>query len=289
MKSYFTNERMSLGLSLLKSNPSLLLKALWKKALVSAFPPKHLVTKRMNGVLFEFDFDLAPGIVRSMYIGTYEIDMAHLLQKFLQPGDTFIDVGANIGYITAFGAGRVGKSGQVHSFEPVPLYFQRLDRFRRLNPDYAIEVNAFALGETPGTACISVDTGENIGWNTLVPSFADTESSQQVEVSVVRLDDYIREKALDRIRLIKVDTEGFEFPVLKGLQGYLDSTSHRPLILCEISPGAYHSLGSSLDQFDQYLKRYGYRVFNIHDLRQEVDLKTISELSTVLFKPADSS
>ena len=62
-------------------------------------------------------------MVRYMYTGSYEIETYLALKKFLKPGDTFIDIGGNIGYITALAAGIVGKTGEVHAFEPIKKYF----------------------------------------------------------------------------------------------------------------------------------------------------------------------
>ena len=64
-----------------------------------------------------------------------------------------------------------------------------------------------------------------------------------LEVPARRLDSYIGEKGLGRVSLIKIDVEGLEFSVLRGLSGYLEGTGHRPVIICEIVPYAYPLLG----------------------------------------------
>src|ERR1051326_753995 len=77
---------------------------------------------RVGPVRFDYDFSLG-GTVRTMYAGAYATELVGLLRKILQPGDKFVDVGANIGYLSAVGAGRVGTAGRVLSFEPAPIYF----------------------------------------------------------------------------------------------------------------------------------------------------------------------
>ena len=61
--------------------------------------------------------------------------------KYLKEGDTFIDIGANVGYISVFAMGLVGKTGSVHSFEPVPQYFNRLKIIKEDNPGYNFYLN----------------------------------------------------------------------------------------------------------------------------------------------------
>ena len=90
-------------------------------------------TGRIGPIQFEFDFDLGPG-VRKMHAGAYEIEIVALLRELLRPGDTFVDVGANIGYLSCVAAGLVGPSGRVISFEPAPGCFSRLDVTRAANP-----------------------------------------------------------------------------------------------------------------------------------------------------------
>ena len=106
--------------------------------------PNYPVSRKINGVLFKFDFDYSPK-VKEMYFKTYEPRVGEILKTFLREGDSFIDVGASIGYFSAIAAGRVKKSGQVHSFEPIPEYFLKLKDFAQMNRQYKIKANQCAL------------------------------------------------------------------------------------------------------------------------------------------------
>src|ERR1700704_5010962 len=57
----------------------------------------------------------------AMLLRRYELIELRLMQGFLAPGGTILDVGANVGYTTRFFAEQVGRSGRVHAFEPNPL------------------------------------------------------------------------------------------------------------------------------------------------------------------------
>ena len=87
---------------------------------------------KINGINFNIDLELDPAM-RLMYFGSYQYEITDILKRFLRKGDTFVDIGANIGYISTFALGLVGQSGEVHSFEPVPRFFARLNLVKKDN------------------------------------------------------------------------------------------------------------------------------------------------------------
>jgi len=221
-----------------------------------------------------------------MYLGAYEIEIVEAMRKILKSGDTFIDVGANIGYLSTVALGIVGKIGQVHSFEPVAQYFSKMKDALLLNPGYNFFVNQCALGELEGVTKISVTNLRNIGWNTIVPNFMPENTLKEVqEVRIRRLDGYINEKGLSNVRLIKIDTEGFEFPVLRGLRNYLKSCHIMPKIICEIVPSAYPLLGYQLNQLSGYMEEFNYKAFDLGDLKKNIDIPRLNKITNVLFCP----
>ena len=243
--------------------------------------------KRVRGVVFEYDLARYHGTA-PMYFGSYAVLITEAMKRFLKPGDVFIDVGANIGYLSAVAAGLVGKRGQVHCFEPVPAYFDRLQNLANLNPGYAILPNFCAAGDAAGQ-CIIYITRE-AGQNTMVPAYqSDSDVTSMLEVPVVRLDSYIADNNVHRVALIKIDAEGFEFPVLKGLQGYFEKTSHRPPIICEIAPRAYSLLSKKISELADYMAAYGYSARDLIDYSTRVDLASIEHVGDVLFLAGTAS
>lgn len=238
-----------------------------------------------GGCIFKFDFNYDPA-VKNMYLGIYEIETVEVITRILKEGDTFIDVGANIGYLSTVALGLVGKTGQVHSFEPVHEYFTKLKEISLLNPKYNASVNQCALGELEGRGKIAVTSIQNIGWNTLVPGLMTKDTTKEIqEVPIRRLDRYILEKALTNIALIKIDTEGFEFPVLIGLKEYFESRNNRPAVICEIAPSAYQLLGYQLTQLSVYMKKYSYDAFRMNNPKKRIDITKLEETTNVLFLP----
>lgn len=256
---------------------------------VPRFWPTLTVTRRIGGVSFEVDFEPDPtGIV--MYLGLYEPATVQALSRFLAAGDTFLDVGANIGYLSAVGAALVGPTGQVHSFEPVPRYFQRLKRLAAMNPTYTIIPNQVAAGGGQGTAVIHTSI-TNIGGNSIIPGYGAVEEiADTVQTPVIRLDAYIREARLTGIALIKIDAEGFEFPVLKGLQEFFEGTDAPPTLIVEIHPTAYPLLGCTLLDLSQYMRTYRYRAYRLNAIgRAEVDLTALKRVTNLVFVAAPDS
>lgn len=250
------------------------------------FWPQRRVRKRIDGVVIELTMELDP-MEFGMYLGLYERPTIRAMKGFLRPGDTVIDVGANLGYLSAVAASLVGPTGQVYSFEPVPQYFQRLQRLAQLNPAYRIVPVQAAAGEKGGTAVIRTSI-TSIGANTIIPGHGvEEEVADTMEVPVVRLDAWIRDASLSRIALIKIDTEGFEFPVLRGLQEFFETVEAPPPIIVEIHPEAYPLLGYTLFDLAEYMGRYGYRAYRLDARgRDPVDVTAVRGVRDLVFVAA---
>jgi len=249
---------------------------------------RRRVRRDLNGIKFTFDFTL-PGHVDLMYLGIYEPELIEVLRRHLVAGGVFIDVGANVGYVTAVAAGLVGTAGQVHAFEPVPRYFQNLVRVRNDNPTHTILANACALGDRPGVLDIHVTRLPNMGWNTMVPGFMDVAARREVHaVRVERLDEYLLSRNLHRVDLVKIDTEGFEYPVLRGFVEFVRRVAPRlPPIYLEIAPQAYPLLGITLDDLRALLAEYGYQASSV-DGHRVVDVTTLTKTTNVLLRSRHS-
>ena len=267
--------------TLLAKNPGLFCRVMLAKLNTARRMPPLPTRKRIANVVFEFDLDRYRGTA-PMYFGSYAIPLVETMKRFLRPGDVFFDVGANIGYLSAIAAGLVGPTGQIHCFEPVPEYFDRVERLAALNPGYAFRVNFCAAGEEPGKCKIYVT--REPGQSTLVAAYkSDPEIVSTLEVPVIRLDAYAQQHGIERVALIKIDAEGFELPILRGLQGFFERTKLRPAILCEIAPGAYPLMGRKVSELASYMAEYGYRAHDLIDGTTPVNLEAIHHVDDVLF------
>ena len=103
-------------------------------------PGARLEIKSKEGTRFQVD-PREPQHQQLFHFGTYDRVETELIQAILAPGDTVLDVGANFGWYTLLFASKVGASGAVHSFEPVPPTFQSL----RSNCDINVETDRVFL------------------------------------------------------------------------------------------------------------------------------------------------
>lgn len=153
-------------------------------------------------------------LVSYVHRGLYDREAFAVLDALLEAGDTFIDVGANIGSYAVIAGQRVGPSGLVIAVEPVAGEFTFLQRnlARAGTPYLALEV---ALSHTPGRGVV-LDGGAATGFL----SEADENDDQSVPVST--LDQVIEAVERDWSRsLLKIDVEGLEPAVIAGAAGWL--------------------------------------------------------------------
>ena len=244
--------------------------------------PRLTLTKQIGDVALEVDLEL-DSIGFKTYYGRYQPDVVRAFRGHLHPGDIVFDVGANIGCLSAVAADAVGPTGQVHCFEPVPSNVRKLRRLAEINPRYSIVVNQVAVGEQAGIATIRTSL-TNIDSHTMLPQLGNPDDSvTMIQVPMITLDDYLQRIGLPRVALIKIDVEGFEFPVLRGLRRFLE-VGHRPAIVTEVFPAAYPLLGHTLADLAKFMTQYGYRAFLPDTIGKSViDVTGLSRVADVAF------
>ncbi len=160
---------------------------------------------------------------------------AALVRAHVRAGDTVVDVGANMGYITARLAEYVGSTGRVYSFEPVPDTYEQLAetvRVRKL--DQVTPIHA-CVSDQPGAVTMVVPEYESGGENlyeSRVVDAANAGPGRRVAVQAVRLDDELPESA-SPLSFIKIDVEGHERAVIAGGLDVL--RRHKPLLIIEVA------------------------------------------------------
>lgn len=246
---------------------------------------KQIVKKEINGVQFLCDFNLNTNHIKKIYYGAYEIEAKETMKRFLNKGGTFFDIGANIGYLTMLGASLVGTEGKVHCFEPVPKYFDYISDNIKLNPDFNIVANNFALGEKRETAKLNVAKVSNMGTNSMVDGFLDSALIEDtLSVQVERFDNYIKEHQGLCPSFIKIDVEGFEISVLKGMKEFFQEHKKKlPPILVEITPRIYNKQNRNIAELEEFMFNFGYRSYCFLG-NHAIDLKKITKQQDVLFK-----
>lgn len=193
--------------------------------------------------------------------GSYEAPIQTALAEHLAEGAVFYDVGANVGFFSLLAASIVGDSGAVYAFEPVPANAASIRHSARLNRLSNIEVFEEAVGERSGSA--SLILSRHIGGATLASKGAPQDATGEIEVAVTTLDDAIADRGLRPPSLIKIDVEGAELEVLRGMTDTL--AIHRPPILYEIDDATPEGLARKRREIASLLNAAGYRSIALPD------------------------
>jgi len=126
-----------------------------------------------------------------------------LLRSLLSVGDVVVDAGANIGIYSQFLARCVGATGIVHSFEPSPENFKRLQSATRKLAN--VRLSQAAVGEFSGRARLYLSDKLNVDHRTYI---TEGNSRHTVPIDIVALDDYFEPG--ERVDLVKMDIQGYE-------------------------------------------------------------------------------
>ncbi|MFA5976139.1 MAG: FkbM family methyltransferase [Elusimicrobiota bacterium] len=205
----------------------------------------------------------------------YDLETQVLLETVLRPGDTFIDIGANIGMLTLTAARRTGPSGRVLSFEPNPSVVQRLRKQAEINGLSNVTVFPIGLGDQNGELPFQM-IQQSSGWSTFAarPEQAGL-TYKTVQIPVRRADDVLPASIGPRV-LVKIDAEGFECRVLRGMGKFLE---RRPAVITEVEPELLQNAGSSPDELHGLMTRQGYKAFGFDlergGLKQSLRLRAL--------------
>lgn len=185
------------------------------------------------------------------YAGDVDRKLTWLCNRIVRPGDTTVDVGANIGLVTLTLAGLVGSKGRVWSFEPNPALVGLINESLAENGLQHVVVVQCAVGAEDGELLLSIPKGHS-GRGSLVRT-RNGEASKQITVPVRTLSNLIPTDVTD-IRLMKIDVEGFEAQVLDGAKALFDR-SPPDAVLFEVN----ELKGTASDEPSiQFLRDVGY-------------------------------
>lgn len=152
----------------------------------------------------------------------------------------FCDVGANIGQHSLFMS---NYASTVHAFEPYQRVSKKLKHHIQLNGITNISLHELGLSDKDEQLDFYAPTGRNLGIGSFDASTVSKGNIAAGKLSLVRGDDYFKQKMIEAVTLLKIDVEGFEKAVLRGLQATLEQ--QRPIIVCEITYGCELSFSSA--------------------------------------------
>lgn len=194
--------------------------------------------------------DLNNGLVDRViyYYGFFEKNLFEHIKKELYPHKTFVDIGANIGFLSLV-LSRYAK--QVYSFEPIPSLFEQFEKSIQLNGFSNIRLYNIACGDVTEQTHIRI-CKENMGGSSILNFNQDQDELVPIQVDL--LDNQLSDIQID---VIKIDVEGYEYQVLKGAERTLKKCT--PTLFLEYSPNLYPD-GVALKLY-KFLKNVGYNNF----------------------------
>jgi FkbM family methyltransferase len=183
--------------------------------------------------------------------GALERPVQEALRRRLARGNVFFDVGANIGFFTLLGARMTGPEGAVVAFEPAPEGAAAVRRHADLNQFANVTVIEAAAGDRAGRERFLI-VGE-ASWSHLADRGPHRDTKREVDVDVVVLDELIEAGGIPPPDVVKIDVEGSEGAVLRGLARTIER--HRPAIVCEL-----HETNAEIAEL---MHGFGYRLENL--------------------------
>jgi FkbM family methyltransferase len=177
-----------------------------------------------------------------------------LIARLLKPGDVYIDVGANEGHMATIARAAVGRTGQVHAFEPRTSAWERLLAMREAYGFDNMHLYCTLVGEAPGSRVFH-ECAEHPSSSSLMAGWA---GGTPCERPMVSLDAWAAGNHVDRAELLKIDVEGAEAEVLKGAREFLRAAS--PCVILEIR------------EAEKREELYGYSLGTLFDLLRDAGL-----------------
>jgi FkbM family methyltransferase len=202
------------------------------------------------------------GLTGNLYVGFMEYEDMLFLLHALQPSETFLDIGANIGAYTIL-ASKVVKSHSI-SFEPLPETVERLkDQIHINRIEAMVDIKNIGVGNKKG-ALFFTNNNDSINKVSLVG-----ESKNTTRVDVATIDDEVYAKGQ---YFFKIDVEGFEYNVIEGAKNILASKNTSALII-ELN-GSSDEYGHSNEEIHQKLL-----TFNFSPVSYEPFSRTLTKLN----------
>jgi len=186
--------------------------------------------------------------------------------KNIHTGNIVFDVGANIGELTLLFSKFVGNDGQVHSFEPTPTTFEKLDSIIKIANKKNVILNKLALDKDKGHVAFNIYDEEYASWNTLATRplrnyGIHINLPSTIVVPTTSIDLYCSENSIKQIDLLKIDVEGAELNVLTGSEKMF---KQKKIKICVFEFGqTIFDMGNAIEEFRAFFRKHDYKIHNI--------------------------
>jgi FkbM family methyltransferase len=197
-------------------------------------------------------------LLRGGDVTGYEPDMRAAIARLTRPGMTAFDIGANVGVFAVQFAALVGERGRVWAFEPEPNNLACLERTARDARLRHLTVDRRAVSAGAGHSPFDRRGGAFSGRLAAGDAYARTQNT--IEVGTVGIDEAVERGELPPPDILKIDVEGNEGLVLRGMARTL--RRHGPIVICEL----HGHLGDAVDAAVAPLRDAGYEIAGLQDV-----------------------
>ena len=172
----------------------------------------------------------------------YENELLNKWKRYLSDSKVVFDVGANLGNHTLFWAKKLN-TDVIYSFEPyIPNFERLLHNVQNNFLDNVYPINK-AMGKKEGYTCVKEFHEDNYGGTTL-----NEEIQSDGEIEVITIDSFVKEKKIESVDFIKIDTEGYEVSVLDGAQKTI--SKYYPDLWIEVNSQTFQEIMNRLEQLE---------------------------------------
>lgn len=204
-------------------------------------------------------------------VKAHEPATTKVFKDIVKRGDTVLDIGANIGYFSLLARSLTGPTGKVFAFEPEPKNYDYLVKNIKVNK-WDIEAMNVAVGNENKDIDLFKCPYDS-GHHTIQQSRGITEyrkrswlrfftphKIERLKVPLIRIDN----KIIQPVDVVKIDVEGSEFEVLKGMKNILDRNENIKIVM-EFFPLLLREMGTDLEDLIQFISDQYFNIFIIPD------------------------
>jgi len=209
--------------------------------------------------------DLYDWLPQLMFIwGDIERAATACFRRLLKPGMVFVDIGANIGYYSLMASKLVGSSGKVFSFEPWSRNRSILEENINLNNLSNITIIPKAVSnEEIDNVKIYLPKNDNCGMPSLKKVNEENYTDDFEITGTTTFQNFLNTYKPGRIDVIKIDVEGSELNVLKGMSASLADKNFNPVILMELMEFSLVNFSASVKDIIDYLAGFDFKAYKI--------------------------
>ena len=210
------------------------------------------IKKGLSFKMKHYGYQLENDIFWAGINGKWEKYSLSFWQKLSERSEVIFDIGANTGIYSLISKS-VNSTAIVHAFEPIRKVFEKLEKNMQIN-NFNVHCHEIAASDNTGTTMI-FDPGEEHGYAASITNRHSFKNA--TEIQTIKLDDFICEKGIHKVDLVKIDVEGHEPEVISGF--LIGITKFKPTMLIEVLS---EDVGSKINSL---LEGKGYLFYNIDE------------------------